>query len=96
MKIVEIVDNEPSVTPGEKIEGKPPTKRAYTRRQSVVSTWIAGLDYDYRRKVAIMKLSDGRAYTVNGIDAVTYRSWASAPSKGKFYHYRVKDNFKIT
>lgn len=96
MKIFEIVDKEPVVVPGEHIEGKPPEKRAYTRRNRVTSTWIAGLDYDYRRNVAIMKLSDGRAYDVNGIDARTYRSWVNAPSKGKFFHRHVRDNYSIT
>lgn len=95
MKLYEIIDREPATDDKAKDLDKPKAKRAYTRRHDVMSSWIDALHYDYRSNVCYMRLNDGRVYGIRGMDPSLYRKWALAPSKGKYFHYNVKDQYQI-
>ena len=95
MKLYEIIDMEPA-TAGEAEElDKPKTKRAYTRKNDVMSSWIVALHYDYRKDVCYMRLKDGRVYGIQRMDPKLYRKWVLSPSKGKYFHHFVKDKYYI-
>lgn len=62
--------------------------------QAVLSSWIDDLTLD--KNGVIMTLGNGRQYRVARVSPTTYRAWVSAPSKGKFWHRRIKLNYITT
>lgn len=58
----------------------------------VKSSWIADLS-KYGNGVLMTLLND-RSYNINNIPDVVYRQWLKAPSKGKFWHRRIRGNFR--
>ncbi len=64
-------------------------------KNPVASTWIADLDYDHAAKECTMRLSDGKNYRIQGMQPDVYYSWVKAPSKGKFFHQHIKDNYYV-
>lgn len=56
----------------------------------VLSSWIEDLEFVAPSRV-IMTLLNGYQYTVGGVNRALYTQWMSAPSKGKFWHRRIKN-----
>jgi len=61
----------------------------------VESTWIVNLMYNRPNKVLTMRLSDGSAYSIPGITRGTFEQWIKSPSKGEFFHNRIRDTYNI-
>lgn len=70
-------------------------RRSQLREKKVQSTWITDLTYNRPNKVLTMKLSNGTSYSIPGITRATFDQWTKTPSKGQFFHDRIKDKFKI-
>jgi KTSC domain len=61
----------------------------------VESTWITDLVYNRPNKVLTMRLSNGVSYSIPNITRTTFDQWTKTPSKGQFFHDRIKDKFNI-
>lgn len=61
---------------------------------SVFSSWIA--DLDYREGAVLMKLNNGRTYSITGVPEGMYRQWVRSPSKGKYWHSDIRGNYRAT
>ena len=62
----------------------------------VQSSWITDLTLNRPNKILTMKLSNGRAFSIPGISRTTFEQWTKSPSKGRFFHSRIKNRFVIT
>ena len=60
----------------------------------VESAWITDLTYNRPNKIITMRLSNGKSYSIPGATRTTFERWVNAPSKGKFFHERIKDTFR--
>jgi hypothetical protein len=61
----------------------------------VESTWIVNLMYNRPNKVLTMRLSNGTAYSIQGITRGTFEQWVKSGSKGEFFHNRIRDRYNI-
>jgi len=61
----------------------------------VQSAWISDLIYNRPNKILTMCLSNGKAYSIHNITRTTFDKWKSAPSKGRFFHNRIKRIYNI-
>lgn len=61
----------------------------------VKSSWIMDLTLDPNGEGVIMTLLSGRSYLVNNVPKLVYKQWVKAPSKGKFWHQRIRGNFWV-
>jgi hypothetical protein len=59
----------------------------------VESTWITNLTYNRPNKVITMQLSNGRTFSIPGITRATFERWTKSPSKGKFWHEKIKGTY---
>ena len=59
----------------------------------VFSSWIEELEYD--NGDVIMSLLSGHKYRVYDVDEDKYKEWLDSLSKGKFFHYSIKDEHDI-
>lgn len=62
---------------------------------SVMSSWIADLDYA-GPNVVIMTLNSGRRYRVLGVGEGVFRQWLRTPSKGKYWHSNIRGNYRVS
>jgi hypothetical protein len=62
----------------------------------VESTWITDLRYSRANKLLTMSLSNGRRFTFSGITRATFEQWTKAPSIGRYYHQKIKNNYPAT
>ena len=58
------------------------------------SSMIDQFDYDADMKVLHVKFPGGEIYSFREVPADVAAGFASAPSKGKFFHKSIKDAFK--
>jgi hypothetical protein len=42
-----------------------------------------------------MRLSDGKSYSIPGIDRKGFEDWTNYSSKGEYFHTFVKPNYEI-
>lgn len=68
----------------------------FLTEKKVTSTWISELIYNRPNKKLTMRLSNGKAYSVLGISRAVFDQWNKTPSKGKYFHDRIKANHQIT
>ena len=61
----------------------------------VKSSWIMDLSKDDEENGVIMTLLSGRSYLVNNVPNIVFRRWVRAPSKGKFWHQKIRGNFWV-
>lgn len=66
------------------------------REKKVTSTWISDLTYNRPNKTLTMRLSNGNSYLIPGVNRTTFEQWTKAPSKGYFFHNKIKDTYKVT
>lgn len=59
----------------------------------VQSAWISDLTYNRPNKVLTMRLSNGKTYSIPGVSRTTFDQWSRAPSKGRFFHQKIKDRY---
>jgi hypothetical protein len=64
--------------------------------KAVESTWITNLTHNRPNKIVTMRLSNGRTFSIPGITRTTFDQWTKSPSKGKFWHDRIKNIYKAT
>lgn len=64
--------------------------------KQVASAWISDLTYNRPNKVLTMRLSNGKYFTIQGITRTLFDRWLKSPSKGRFYHDYIKDNYVLT
>jgi hypothetical protein len=62
--------------------------------QPVLSSWIE--DLTYTKNAVIMTLGNAYEYKISNVPQSLYRAWIQAPSKGRFWHRRIKDRFVVT
>lgn len=59
--------------------------------KAVESSWITNLTHNRPNKTVTMRLSTGRTYAIPGITRTTFEHWVKSPSKGRFWHSRIKN-----
>ena len=67
--------------------------------KGVTSTWIVDLSYNRNTKVLTMTLNNknqNRRYHIHNVSRRMFDYWQNSPSKGQFFHQRIKGNYKIT
>lgn len=62
-------------------------------RSVVDSSMFIALSYDPQTRVLELELHDGAIWHVHDIPPRLVEKMLEAPSKGKFYHYWIKDLF---
>lgn len=62
----------------------------------VESSWITDLTYNRPNKTLTMRLSNGRSFLIPGITRTVFEQWAKAPSKGRFFHNRIRSVYQLT
>lgn len=62
----------------------------------VQSTWITNIAHNRSNKVITMKLSNGKAFSIPGVTRTTFEQWTRSPSKGRFFHQKIKGRYNIT
>lgn len=60
----------------------------------VESSWITDITLADDGSVTIA-LNDGKRYSVEGLGDAVYQQWIAAPSKGRFFHEQIKDNYQV-
>ena len=60
----------------------------------VESSWITDITLADDGSVTVA-LNDGKRYSVEGVGDAVYQQWMNAPSKGKFFHEQIKDNYEV-
>jgi hypothetical protein len=63
------------------------------RRQRVDSSAISSVGYDPRSRTLEVEFSSGAVYDYFGVTGRVWTSFLDAPSKGKFFARRIRDNF---
>ena len=61
----------------------------------VQSAWISDLTYNRPNKVLTMRLSNGVSYSIPDISRATFEQWLNSPSKGYFFHNKIKDIYQV-
>ena len=61
----------------------------------VESAWITDLTYNRPNKTLTMRLSNGRTYSIPGITRSIFDQWIKTPSKGKYFHDRIKASYNV-
>lgn len=62
----------------------------------VLSAWISNLLYNRPNKVITMRLSNGKSYSIPGVTRTMFERWLMSPSKGFFFHDRIKGRYQVT
>lgn len=62
----------------------------------VQSSWITNLTYNRPNKTLTMQLSNGRSFSIPGVTRTTFERWVNSPSKGRFFHDKIKDTYQVT
>ena len=57
------------------------------------SSMIDAYDYDKDMGVLHVRMNSGETFSLQGVPAETAAEFDAAPSKGKFWHANLKDNF---
>lgn len=65
------------------------------KEKSVESSWITDLTYNRPNKTLTMRLSNGKVFSIPGITRTTFEQWIKSQSKGRYFHEKVKDNYRI-
>ena len=76
--------------------------------EKVYSSWIDRIDLingnSWEEKFSslfsrtvdvLMTLENGRKYLIQQVPKFLYQQWLRAPSKGKFFHWMIKNRFNI-
>ncbi len=61
----------------------------------VQSLWISDLTYNRPNRVLTMRLSNGISYSIPNISRATFEQWLRSPSKGHFFHDKIKDIYQV-
>jgi hypothetical protein len=61
----------------------------------VESSWIVNISHNRPNKVITLRLNNGTAYSIPGITRTTFEQWTKAPSKGRFFHSRIRGKHPI-
>lgn len=69
-----------------------PVNEAILDEIAVLSSWITNMSV--RDNNIIITLRSGRQYRVYGAGRL-FKEWNRAPSKGKFWHARIKGKFMV-
>lgn len=64
--------------------------------KAVESSWITDLVYNRPNRVLTMRVSNGRTFSIANISRAIFDQWANTPSKGRYFHNRIKDNYKVS
>lgn len=60
----------------------------------VLSSWIQ--DLTYKNGDVIMTLLNGRSYRILSVPETIFNWWVKAPSKGKFWHSKIRGNYRVS
>lgn len=69
-------------------------KIAEVTEAPVVSSWITDITLADDDSVTVA-LNDGKRYRVEAVGDAVYQQWLTAPSKGRFFHEQIKDNYEV-
>ena len=64
--------------------------------KKVESSWITDISYNRSKRILTMNLSNGKSFIIPGVSRTTFDQWTRSPSKGRYYHDRVKSLYNIT
>ena len=67
----------------------------FTTESPVQSSWQADLSYDRANGDIIMVTNKNMRYRIHQVPFNVYRNWRRSPSKGKYWHKFVKNNYQI-
>lgn len=59
----------------------------------VKSSWI--MDLSYEDNGVVMTLLNDRSYFINNVPTLVFKQWIKAPSKGKYWHRRIRGNYWV-
>lgn len=60
----------------------------------VESSNLYAIDYDDTDRILIIQFHDGRIYEYYNVPRIIYEELYSAPSKGKYHHEYIKNNYE--
>lgn len=66
------------------------------KEKAVQSTWITDLRHSRAKKELTMTLNNGRQFLIPGVTRATFEQWTRAPSKGRYFHNRIKGKYQVT
>lgn len=72
------------------------TRKAALNEKKVQSTWITDLRHSRQNKELTMTLNNGRQFLIPGVTRTTFEQWTRAPSKGRYFHNRIKGKYQVT
>lgn len=61
----------------------------------VMSSWISDLTYNRPNRTLTMRLGNGKSYSIPGITRSTFEQWSKTPSKGRYFHDRIKASYDV-
>lgn len=64
--------------------------------KKVQSSWITDIRHNREKKELIMSLNNGRKFLIPGVTRTVFDQWTRWPSKGRFFHDRIKGKFQVT
>jgi hypothetical protein len=59
----------------------------------VESTAISEIDYDAGRAKLLVRFHSGERYVYVGVPGEVHCAFVEAPSKGRFFHLRIRDRY---
>lgn len=71
-------------------------KKTKLEEKKVQSTWITDLRHSRDKKELRMTLNNGRSYLLPGVTRTVFDQWTRSPSKGKYFHSRIKGRYQVT
>ena len=64
--------------------------------RDVVSSNLKSIGYDARRRVLYVEFRGGALYRYSGVGAVIHHRLLLAPSKGEYFHRRIRGHYRET
>jgi len=61
----------------------------------VESAWISDLVYNRPNRTLTMRLSNGKTFSIPNITRTMFDRWFNSPSKGRFFHDQIRDNYQV-
>lgn len=62
---------------------------------NVESSHLAQIGYDLEKQLLQVQFKDGATYESPNFPQAVFQQWITAPSKGKFYHQHIKNNYTL-
>jgi len=67
----------------------------FTNEAPVQSSWQADLSYNKEEQYIVMVTNKDARYKISNVPPQVYSNWRRSPSKGKYWHKFIKNNYEI-